>query len=73
MIFGTGCDAGNERNTGIFLHDGKLEDLVPVDRPLRPVRLLVKGALQRLNVVFGIIYADLGRSRANELRSMRRR
>ncbi|EEF23753.1 conserved hypothetical protein, partial [Ricinus communis] len=40
----------------------KLEDFVPADHPLRPIRLLVHQALKRLNGLFGIIYADSGRA-----------
>ena len=39
----------------------KLEDFVPVDHPLRAVRLLVNEALLRLNGLFDMIYADSGR------------
>jgi len=38
----------------------KLEDFVPADHPLRPIRLLVNQALKRLNGLFSIIYADSG-------------
>lgn len=38
----------------------KLEDFVPADHPLRPVRLLVNGALKRLSGLFSVIYADGG-------------
>ncbi len=39
----------------------KLEDFVPADHPLRPIRLLVSQALARLNGLFNAIYADTGR------------
>ena len=39
----------------------KLEDFVPADHPLRPIRLLVNEALGRLNGLFNAIYADTGR------------
>src|SRR5487761_2606243 len=39
----------------------KLEDFVPADHPLRPIRLLVNRALARLNGLFNAIYADTGR------------
>jgi transposase len=39
----------------------KLEDFVPADHPLRPIRLLVNQALTRLNGLFNAIYADTGR------------
>ena len=37
----------------------KLEDFVPADHPLRPIRLLVNDALKRLNGLFSVIYAVL--------------
>lgn len=40
----------------------KLEDFVPADHPLRPIRLLVNQALKRLNGLFSVIYADSGRA-----------
>ena len=40
----------------------KLEDFVPADHPLRPIRLLVNEALGRLNGLFNLIYADSGRA-----------
>jgi transposase len=40
----------------------KLEDFVPADHPLRPIRLLVNEALTRLNGLFNTIYADTGRA-----------
>ena len=40
----------------------KLEDFVPVDHPLRPIRTLVNEALSRLNGLFNVIYADTGRA-----------
>lgn len=39
-----------------------LEDFVPADHPLRPIRLLVNEALTRLNGLFNLIYADTGRA-----------
>jgi transposase len=39
----------------------KLEDFVPEDHPLRPIRLLVNEALGRMNSLFDTIYADSGR------------
>ena len=38
----------------------KLEDFVPSDHPLCPIRELVKEALGRLNGLFNAIYADTG-------------
>jgi transposase len=40
----------------------KLEDFVPSDHPLRPIRLLVNEALARLNGLFNQIYAETGRA-----------
>ena len=40
----------------------KLEDFVPADHPLRPIRVLVNEALERLNGRFNAIYADMGRA-----------
>jgi len=40
----------------------KLEDFVPADHPLRPIRSLVNEALTRLNGLFNAIYADSGRA-----------
>ncbi|SFQ40981.1 IS5 family transposase [Variovorax sp. 770b2] len=40
----------------------KLEDFVPADHPLRPIRGLVNEALGRLNGLFNLIYADTGRA-----------
>jgi transposase len=40
----------------------KLEDFVPTDHPLRPIRLLVNEALGRLNGLFNTLYADSGRA-----------
>jgi transposase len=40
----------------------KLEDFVPADHPLRPIRELVNEALKRLNGLFNLIYADTGRA-----------
>lgn len=40
----------------------RLEDFVPAEHPLRPIRLLVNEALTRLNGLFNLIYADTGRA-----------
>ena len=40
----------------------KLEDFVPADHPLRPIRDLVNEALEQLNGLFNEIYADTGRA-----------
>lgn len=40
----------------------KLEDFVPADHPLRPIRTLVNEALGRLGGLFNLIYANTGRA-----------
>jgi transposase len=40
----------------------KLEDFVPSDHPLRPIRTLVDQSLKRLDGLFNTIYADSGRA-----------
>lgn len=40
----------------------KLEDFVPADHPLRPIRALVNEALEQLNGLFNKIYSDTGRA-----------
>jgi hypothetical protein len=44
----------------------KLEDFVPADHPLRPVRLLFNEALKRLSGLFNTIYADSGRASSRQ-------
>ena len=39
----------------------KLDDFVPADHPLRPIRVLVNDALTAINARFNAIYADSGR------------
>ena len=39
----------------------KLDDFVPADHPLRPIRVLVNDALTAMNAPFNAIYADSGR------------
>src|SRR5450755_2034273 len=39
----------------------KLDDFVPADHPLRPMRVLVNDALTAMNAQFNAIYADSGR------------
>src|SRR3954452_19983525 len=53
-----GCD---EMQESLFTV-AKLEDFVPADHPLRPLRELVNEALKRLNGLFNLIYADTGRA-----------
>jgi len=40
----------------------KLEDFVPADHPLRPIRPIVNEALGQLNGLFNLIYAAAGRA-----------
>ncbi len=40
----------------------KLEDFVPADHPLRPIRHMINGALKGLDTLFSQIYADGGRA-----------
>jgi transposase len=53
-----GADAMQE----VLFTVAKLEDFVPADHPLRPIRTLVNEALSRLNGLFNTIYADTGRA-----------
>jgi transposase len=53
-----GCD---EMQESLFTV-AKLEDFIPADHPLRPMRELVNEALKRLNGLFNLIYADTGRA-----------
>ena len=53
-----GCD---EMQESLFTV-AKLEDFVPADHPLRPLRELINEALKRLNGLFNVIYADTGRA-----------
>lgn len=53
-----GCD---EIQESLFTV-AKLEDFVPADHPLRPLRELINEALKRLNGLFNVIYADTGRA-----------
>lgn len=39
----------------------QLEQFVPKDHPLRPIRLMFNEALKRLNAVFALMYAETGR------------
>lgn len=52
---------GMDEMQGPLFTTVKLEDFVPADHPLRPIRLLVNDALKRLNGLFSVIYADTGR------------
>jgi len=53
-----GCD---EMQESLFTV-AKLEDFVPADHLMRPLRELVNQALKRLNGLFNLIYADTGRA-----------
>jgi transposase len=44
----------------MFLY-ASLEDLVPADHPLRPIRAMVDEALRRRDETFDEIYGDVGR------------
>ena len=52
-----GADAMQE---GLFTV-AKLDDFVPVDHPLRAIRVLVNDALTAMNARFNAIYAESGR------------
>lgn len=49
----------------------RLDDFVPADHPLRPLRGLVNEALKRLDGLFNLIYADTGRASIAPERLMR--
>jgi hypothetical protein len=51
----------DERQENLFTMS-KLEDFVPADHPLRPIRVLVNDALKKLNGLFHLVYADTGRA-----------
>ena len=51
----------DELQEGLFSFS-KLEDFVPADHPLRPMKDLVNESLKRLNGLFNTIYADTGRA-----------
>ncbi|GIU77304.1 MAG: hypothetical protein KatS3mg005_0542 [Bryobacteraceae bacterium] len=44
----------------MFLY-ASLEDVVPADHPLRPIRAMVDEALRRMDETFDAIYGDVGR------------
>ena len=44
----------------MFLY-ASLEDLVPADHPLRPIRAMVDEALRRMDETFDEIYGEVGR------------
>jgi len=49
----------------------RLDAFVPVDHPLRSIRVLVNEALGRLNGLFNEIYADAGRASISPEKLMR--
>ena len=51
----------DELQEGLFSFS-KLDDFVPTDHPLRPMKDLVNESLKRLNGLFNSIYADTGRA-----------
>ena len=51
---------GSDRMREALFTVAKLEDLVPADHPLRPIRLLVNEALGRLGGLLNLNYADSG-------------
>jgi transposase len=53
---------GDDRMQEALFTMAKLEDFVPADHPLRPIRLLVNSALAQLNDLFNEMYVDSGRS-----------
>jgi transposase len=52
---------GSDRQTGSMFSYVSPEALVPADHPLRPMRLLVNAALERLSGEFDALYASGGR------------
>ncbi len=52
---------GTDRQTGKLFSYASPESLIPKDHPLRPIRLLVNAALDRLSPQFDAIYAEAGR------------
>ena len=52
---------GTDRETGKLFSYSSPESLVPQDHPLRAIRALVNGALERLSPTFEGLYAEEGR------------
>jgi hypothetical protein len=52
---------GDDFETGSMFSYRSLEDRIPADHPLRPVRAMVDKALQDLNPRFRSLYAKAGR------------
>ena len=55
------CRRGSDRQTGSLFSYVSPEALVPADHPLRPIRMLVNRALERLSGEFDALYAAGGR------------
>jgi transposase len=53
---------GTDEQTGALFSYLSPEALVPRDHPLRPIRLLVNAALERLSPTFDTLYASSGRT-----------
>jgi hypothetical protein len=47
----------------------RLEEFIPANHPLRPVREMINGALQRLDGLFERIYEPAWKGRASEHRT----
>jgi len=60
-LIGVNAMRGSDAMQESLFMMAKLEDFVPADHPLRPIRVLVNQALARLNGLFNAIYADTGR------------
>jgi transposase len=52
---------GTDRETGKLFSYASPDSLVPEDHPLRAIRALVNGALERLSPTFAVLYAEEGR------------
>ena len=52
---------GDDRQQQEMFLYASLEDLVPADHPLRPIRAMVDEALRRMDETFDEIYGDVGR------------
>jgi transposase len=52
---------GKENHQSQMFHTFSIEDLIPLDHPLRKIREVCDAALQRLNTAFEAMYSDTGR------------
>jgi len=52
---------GEDRQQQEMFLQASLEEVVPADHPLRPIRAMVEEALRRLDETFDEIYGDVGR------------